>query len=328
VTETCIHRRRFALLIAAVAVVFPKSAFGERTRRVGFLGPRNRSDGAAYYDAFLRGLGELGWSPGQNVVIEERWADGHSERLSKLARELVALDVDVIVAATTTAAVAATGATTTIPIVFAATGDPVRLKLVQSLARPGGNVTGVAFGVESQTITKGLQLLKEAVPAIRRVAVLFNPGNPSHADITRDIDASGRSLGVEIRQYRAREPAEFEGAFAAMAKDRADALLVIADSLFGLHRTRLIALAARQRLPAMYGLREFPEAGGLMSYNVDARDSFWRAAAYVDRILRGARAADLPVEQPSRFELVINQGTARALGIAMPQSLLLRAELM
>jgi putative ABC transport system substrate-binding protein len=165
------------------------------------------------------------------------------------------------------------------------------------------------------------------VPTIRRIAVLSNPANPSHAEVARYLDASAGSLGVEIRQYRAREPADFEGLFAAMAKDRAEALLVIADSSFGLHRRVLIALAARQRLPAMYGLREFPEAGGLMSYNVDARDSFRRAAVYVDRILKGARPADLPVEQPSRFELVINRATARALGIAMPQSLLLRGEL-
>jgi putative ABC transport system substrate-binding protein len=320
------HRRRFVLRIAVLAVVSVGPALGERIGRVGFLGPRSRSDGAPYYDAFLQGLRDLGWSPGKTVMLEERWADGHPERLPRLASELVRLDVDVIVAATTTAAVAAEGATNTIPIVFVA-GEPVRLKLVQSLARPGGNITGVAFGVGSQTFAKGLELLKEAVPTIRRIAVLSNPANPSHAEVARYLDASAGSLGVEIRQYRAREPADFEGLFAAMAKDRAEALLVIADSSFGLHRRVLIALAARQRLPAMYGLREFPEAGGLMSYNVDARDSFRRAAVYVDRILKGARPADLPVEQPSRFELVINRATARALGIAMPQSLLLRAEL-
>ena len=320
------HRRRCLLGIAALAAMVPRWALGERIARVGFLGPRTRSEGAPYYNAFLQGLRELGWSPGKNVVIEERWADGHQERLSKLASELVELNVDVIVAATTTATVAAKSATSSIPIVFM-TGDPVRLKLVQSLARPGGNLTGVEFGVGSQTFAKGLELLKEASPAIRRVAVLSNPANPSHAEVTQYVDASARSLGVETRSYRARTPADFEEAFAAMTKQRSDALLVIPDAVFGLHRRRLVALAAAHRLPAMYGLREFPEAGGLMSYNVDVRDSFRRSATYVDKILKGARPADLPVEQPSRFELVINQATARELGLAMPQSLLLRAEL-
>ena len=320
------YRRRFLLRAAGFAAVLPGLAFGERIARVGFLGPRNRSGGEPYYDAFVQGLRELGWSPGENVVIEERWADGHPERLPKLASELVGLNVDVIVAATTTATVAAKVATSSIPIVFVS-GDPVRLKLVQSLARPGGNLTGIEFGVGSQTFAKGIELLKEAAPAIRRVAVLSNPDNPSHIEVTQYVDASARSLGVEIRSYRARVLADFDGVFATMAKDRADALLVIADSSFGLHRKRLVALAARHRLPAMYGLREFPEAGGLMSYNVDVRDSFRRSAAYVDKILKGTRPADLPVEQPSRFELVINQATARELGLAMPQSLLLRAEL-
>ena len=310
----------------ALAAVRPGSAFGERVGRVGFLGPRTRSEGAPYYDAFVQGLRELGWSPGNNVVIEERWGDGDPERLPKLASELVSLTVDVIVAATTTATVAAKGATSSIPIVFVA-GDPVRLKLVQSLARPGGNLTGIEFGVGSQTFAKGLELLKEAAPGIRRVAVLSNPANPSHADVTQYVDASAHSLGVEIHSYRARTPADFEGAFAVMANEHSDALLVIADATFGLHRRRLVALAARHRLPAIYGLREFPEAGGLMSYNVDVRDSFRRSATYVDKILKGARPADLPVEQPSRFELVINQATARELGLALPQSLLLRAEL-
>jgi putative ABC transport system substrate-binding protein len=306
--------------------MLPALTFGARFARVGFLGPRTRSEGATYYDAFVQGLRQLGWSPGKNVVIEERWADGHPERLSKLASELVALNVDVIVAATTTATVAAKGATSSIPIVFVS-GDPVRLKLVQSLARPGGNLTGVEFGVGSQTFAKGIELLKEAAPAIRRVAVLSNPANPSHAEVTQYVDASARSLGVETHSYRARTPADFEGAFAAMARERSDALLVIADATFGMHRKRLVALAATHRLPAMYGLREFPEAGGLMSYNVDVRDSFRRSATYVDKILKGARPADLPVEQPSRFELVINQSTSRELGLAIPQSLLLRAEL-
>ena len=325
-SKPCLHRRRLILFAAGLGVLHVGAAPGERIVRVGFLGPRNRSEGAPYYDAFLQGLHELGWSRGRNVVVDERWADGDPERLPKLASELVGLNVDVIVAATTTAAVAAKGATSSIPIVFVA-GDPVRLKLVQSLARPGGNLTGIEFGVGSQTFAKGIELLKEAAPAIRRVAVLSNPANPSHAEVTRYVDAAAHSLGVVIRSYRARTPADFEGAFAVMAKERSDALLVIADATFGLHRRRLVALAARHRLPAIYGLREFPEAGGLMSYNVDVRDSFRRSAAYVDRILKGARPADLPVEQPSRFELVINQATARELGIALPQSLLLRAEL-
>jgi putative ABC transport system substrate-binding protein len=297
-----------------------------KVARVGSLGPRNRADGAPYVNAFLQGLRDLGWVEGKNIVIEYRWAEGRSERLADLAADLVRLKVDVILAGNTQAAVAAKKATGTIPIVFGTVGDPVGLGLVASLAQPGGNVTGLSFSVGAAMFAKQLELLKETVPTVRRVAVLSNPANPVHALWTKDTHLAARSLGVQLQILEARGPQEFDNAFAATARERAGALLVLADSLFGFHRARLQSLAARSHLPAMYGSREHTEAGGLMSYGVDVRDNFRRSATYVDRILKGVKPADLPVEQPTKFELVINQKTAKALGLAIPQSMLLRAD--
>src|SRR5262249_21240132 len=264
---------------------------------------------------------------GKNIVIDYRWAEGRCERLPELAADLVRARVDVILAATTQAAVAAKHATATIPIaVPVASTDPVRLGLVESLARPGGNVTGLSFSVGADIFGKALELLKETVPKVRRVAVLSNPNNPSQALVRRDLEAPARSLGLQLQFLNARGPKEFEPAFAAMARERAQALLVVPDSMFGLHRIRLRDLAAQRRLPAMYGSREHTEAGGLMSYGVDVRDNFRRSAAYVDKILKGAKPADLPIEQPTKFELVINMRTAKTLGLTIPRSVLLRAD--
>src|SRR6266481_338778 len=287
--------------------------------RVGFLGPRTRADAAPYLDAFLLGLRETGWVEGKNIFIEYRWAEGRQERLP----ELVRLKVDVILAGPTSAAVAAKNATSTIPIVTTSAGDP-GIGLVASLARPGGNVTGLSFSVEMATFGKGLELLKETVPKVRRVAVLSNPANPAHALAIKEVAA--RSVGVQLQLLEARGPTELDSAFAAMARERAGAVLVMADSTFGFYRSRLRDLAAKGRLPAMYGLREHPEVGGLMSYGADNRDNFRRAATYVDKILKGAKPADLPVEQPTKFELVINLKTAKTLGLTIPPSLLQRAD--
>lgn len=298
----------------------------EKAPRLGFLRPRTRSNDAGLVDAFLQGLRDHGWVEGKTIVIEYRWAEGRSDRLADLAAELVRLKVDVILAGNTSGAVAAKNATDTIPIVMATAGDPVGLGLVTSLARPGGNVTGLSFGVGTDIVGKWLELLKETVPKIRRVAVLSNPTNPSHALAIENVIVAARAVGVQLQVLEAQGPNQFDNAFAAMARERAEALLVVVDPFFGFHRSRLSALAAKNRLPAMYGSREYPEAGGLMSYGADYRDTFHRSATYVDKILKGAKPADLPIEQPVKFELVINLKTAKLLGLTIPPSLLLRAD--
>jgi putative ABC transport system substrate-binding protein len=279
-----------------------------------------------FFDAFRQGLRELGWVEGQNIAIEHRLAEGKLDRLPHLAAELVRLKVDVILATSSPPAVAAKNATRTVPIVMATSADPVGQGLVASLARPGGNVTGLSFSVGLEVVGKELELLKETVPTVRRVAVLSNPANPGHALAIKNVQSRARALGVQLVLLEARDPNEFEPAFAAMARERAGALLVVPDAVFGLHRARLQGLAAKSRLPAMYGLREHPETGGLMSYAVDLRESFRRSATYVDKILKGAKPGDLPIEQPTKFELVINLKTAKALGLAIPPSVLVRAD--
>jgi len=321
---------QLAIAMALSLVVAPLAAAAaqplEKVPRVGILHPRTRSDASPQTDAFLQGLRELGWVDGKSVVVEYRWADGRSDRLPELVADLVRLKVDVILAGSTAVAVEAKNATGTIPIVMATGGDPVGLGLVASLARPGANITGLSFSVGMETAGKGLELLKETVPHLRRVAVLLNPANPARELAIRYLQVAARSLSMQLQLLEARGPNEFESAFAAMRRERAEALFVALDPFFGIHRAQLRDLAAKSRLPAMYGSREYPEGGGLMSYGPDYRDSFRRAATYVDKILKGAKPADLPIEQPTRFELVINLKTAKALGLAIPQSLLLRAD--
>ena len=278
-------------------------------------------------EAFRQGLRELGWVEGQNIVIEYRFAEGRSDRLPGLADELVRLKVDVIAASPTPAALAARNATRTIPIVGMSLTEPVKLGLVSSLARPDGNVTGVTYGADTDIFGKQLGLLKEAVPKVRRVAVLSNPASsPAHPYQIGSVKAAARSLGVQLQLLEAREPGEFDGAFAAMAKERAGALLAVGDPMFFLHRTRLAELAVKSRLPSMSTQAQWVEAGGLMSYGPSVPDLYRRAAGYVDKILKGAKPGDLPIEEPTRFELVVNLKTAKALGLTMPPSLLLRAD--
>ncbi len=295
--------------------------------RIGVLSASSSpSSNPRSYEAFRQGLRELGSVEGQNIVIDYRFAEGRFVRLPDLAAELVRLKVDIIVAVPTPAAAAAKNATETIPIVMISVGDPVGLGLIASLARPGGNVTGLTYSAGMEIFGKGLELLKETVPKVRRVAILSNPGNPAQPLMIREVNVAARSLGVQLQLLEARGPNEFDGAFAAMAKERVGALLVVADSMFIAHRTRLADLAARSRLPAAYGFRESVEAGGLMSYGPSVPDLFRRAATFVDKILKGAKPADLPVEQPTKFELVVNLKTARALGLTIPQSVLIRAD--
>src|SRR5437016_268579 len=298
-----------------------------RVPRIGFLSVTSPSDRPPLLDAFRQGLRELRWVEGQNIVIDYRYAEGRVDRLPDLAAELVRLKVDLIVAsAGTQAATAATTATETIPIVMIGVRDPVGTGLIASLARPGGNVTGVSGSAGLEIVAKQLELLKETVPNVHRVAIHSNPANAYHQLAIREVNVAARSLGVQLQLLEARGPNEFDGAFAAMAKERVEALLVLSDSIFNSHRTRLADLAARSRLPAAYGVRESVEAGGLMSYGTSFLDLYRRSAAYVDKILKGAKPADLPVEQPTKFELVINLKTAKALGLTVPDTLLARAD--
>lgn len=268
----------------------------------------------------------MGWLEGQNIVTEYRFADGQFDRLPDLAAELVRRKVDVIVAGPTPAALAAKNATATIPIVMFNAGDPVGVGLVASLARPGGNVTGLSWAVETEIFPKSLELLKMALPKARRVAVLSNPDNRSHALVVGSLKAAAPPLGLELHFVTARGPNDFDAAFETMAKQRAAAVLIVADSSFLLHRAQLANLTAKHRLPSMHGIRQMVEAGGLMSYAPNAQDQVRRAATYVDKILKGAKPADLPVEQPTKFEVIINLQTAKTLGLTMPQSLLVRAD--
>jgi len=317
-------------VVLAVSLAAPLAADAQpagKVPRIGFLGLTSPSDRPPLLDAFRQRLRDLGWVEGQNIVIDYRYGEGRVDRLPDLAAELVRLKVDLIVAsAGTQVAMAAKNATETIPIVMIAVRDPVGTGLIAGLARPGGNVTGVSGSAGLEWVAKQLELLKETVPEIRRVAILSNPANAYHQLAIREVNVAARSLGVRLQLLEARGPNEFDGAFAAMAKERVGALLVLSDGIFSLHRTRLADLAAKSRLPAAYGVRESVEAGGLMSYGPSLLDSYRQAATYVDRILRGAKPAELPVEQPTKYELVINLKTAKALGLTIPQSLLVRAD--
>jgi len=322
-------RRRF---IGGVAICFsaaPLAAGAQlagKIHRIGYLALGGAETAPHQHAAFWRGLRERGWVEGQNVLVETRRADGNSDRLPALAAELVRLNVELIVATSSAATRAARDATKTIPIVMAASANAVGEGLVNSLARPGGNITGMTLLAGPAIAGKQLELLKEASPTAVRVAALTNPTNRSHAAYTSELRVAARSLGVQLLVLETRSPDQFEGTFAAIVRERTAALLVLTDAMFLSYHRRLADLAARSRLPALYSQREFVEAGGLASYGPNLVDMFHRAAAHVDKILRGARPGDLPVEQPVKFELVINLKTAQAFGLAIPQSLLLRAD--
>ena len=313
------------LTMLAVPMVIDAQPAGD-ARRLGYLSNTSRGGSAHLLEAFRQGLRELGWVEGQNIVIEYRWAEGRSARLPGLADELVRLKVEVIVAAATPPALAAKNATNAIPIVMVSAADPVRIGLIASLARPGGNLTGTSFDVGLEIFAKQLELLTETLPKVRRVAVLSNSGNPAQEVGVANVKTAARSLGLQLQLLPVSGPNKFDTAFAAMKNEYADALLVLGDSMFNLHRARLADLAAKNRMPSMYSFRDAVEAGALMSYGPSLPDIFRRAASFVDKILKGAKPADLPVEQPTKFELVINLRTAKALGLSVPQPLLLRAD--
>ena len=298
-----------------------------KVARIGFLSGC-LACGPHVPEAFRQGLRDLGYVEGQNLVIEYRDAEGKLERLPALAAELVALKVDVILAAGEPHALAAKQATGTLPIVFVFAPDPVTSGLVTSLARPGGNVTGLS-SFAPELVGKCLEQLKRAVPGVGRVAALWQPGGlgeRADKDVLKEAEAAARALGVRLQFVEARGPEDFDRAFSEMTKARASALTVLPGSMFVNERRRLVDLAAKNRLPAVYPWREGVADGGLMSYGPDLADLFRRAATYVDKILKGAKSADLPVEQPTKFELVINLKTAKALGLTIPQSLLRRAD--
>jgi putative ABC transport system substrate-binding protein len=299
----------------------------DKVARIGYLGPTLAAN-PHMVEAFLQGLRDLGYVEGRNVVIEYRSAEGKLERYPALVAELVALKVDVIFVPGTPAAVAAKQATRTLPIVFAAAADPVADGLVTSLARPGGNVTGLA-ALSPELVGKRLELLKQAVPGVGRVAVLWQPGaagERTEKDMLKEADVAARALGVLLQVVEVRGPAEFDRAFSNMTRARAGALTVLGTPMFFTERRRLVDLAAKNRLPVVYGTRDYVDVGGLMAYGPNTADLVRRAAAYVDKILKGAKPGDLPVEQPTKFELVINLKTAKALGLTIPPSLLARAD--
>jgi putative ABC transport system substrate-binding protein len=280
-------------------------------------------------EAFREGLRALGWVEGQNIAIEHRWAEGRLDRLPALAAELVRLPVDVLFAGSAEAFNAAKDATTTIPIVFRGVGDVIAGGVVASLARPGGNFTGLSVTTGAELEGKRLQLLKEAVPGVTRVAVLWHPRQVlSWGDTSggQAVQVAAQALGVQRQVVQAQSPADFEGAFAAMTREGAEALYVHPASMFFMHSQRLMALALERRLPTISWRAQMAEAGGLMAYGPNLADEFRRAAAYVDKILRGAKPGDLPIEQPTKFDLVINLKTAQALGITIPPSLLVFAD--
>jgi putative tryptophan/tyrosine transport system substrate-binding protein len=276
------------------------------------------------FEAFRQGLRELGYVEGQSIALEPRWAEGNYDRYPALAADLVRVKSNVIVAVGGAATQAVQQATTTIPIVMSAVLDPVGSGLVTNLARPGGNVTGLSI-MAPDIVGKQLQLLREVMPSVSRVAVLWNPANPGSGGQLREAEAAGKTLKMQLHALEARVPQEIDSAFAAMTRERASALLILADAIFTNQRRQIGELAIKRRLPSVYGVSGYAEAGGLMVYSVDPVDLEWRAAMYVDKILKGARPGELPVEQPTKFQLVINLKTAKALGLTVPQSVLLRA---
>ena len=321
-------RRAFLGTLAGGLLTPPLAAEAQpsgKVWRIGYLSSQSAAGGRGSLDAFRQGLRDLGYVEGQNIVIDYRWADGNYERLPTLAKELVSLNLDLIVSTGGSPTVrAAKTATTTVPIVFV-TGSAVADGIVSNLARPAGNLTG--FDVLAEELdTKQLALLKETLPKAVRVAVLWNPWIQWGEVRRKRLEIAAQALRVKLRFLEAQHPGEIETAFAAIARERSDALFVSADPMFSSEAGRIVRWTARARLPTMYSWRIFVEGGGLMSYSADLAAIYRRAATYVDKILRGAKPADLPVEQPTKYELVINLKTAKALGLTIPPSLLLRAD--
>jgi putative ABC transport system substrate-binding protein len=321
-------RRKLLVALGASALV-PRVSFAQQGKiwRIGFLASRSRDTNfeREILNPFLEAMRDLGYVEGKTVQFEFRFAEGRYELLQPLAADLVKLNVDVIVTSTTPPTRAAQRATRTIPIVMVSVGDPVGTGLVTSLSRPGGNITGVA-NLQGETTTKQLDLLIEAIPKLSRIAVLLNPDNPVSEVAQKNLQAVAERHALSLTMMRARSSEEIENGFSRMRQEGAEAFVVLGDAVFVQHRVRLAELAAKARIPGIYPRREYVEAGGLMSYGRNDFGNYRRAATYVDRILRGAKPSDLPVEQPTAIELTLNQKTAKGLGLAFPREVLLRAD--
>jgi putative ABC transport system substrate-binding protein len=320
------RRREFITLLGGAAASWARAASGQQPAKlptIGFLSQSTRSAASEWVAAFVQRLRELGWIENRTVAIDYRWGEGREERFAEVADEFVRLKVDVIVTSGTPAVLASKHATSVIPIIFATAGDPVGNNLVASLAQPGGNVTGLSSQM-GDLAGKRLELLREVVPGLRRVAIMANVGNPFTVLELGEVQAAAGTLGLELVTLEIRHAQDIVPAFEAL-KGRSEALYVCTDGLINTNRIRINILAVAARLPTMYGSRDYVETGGLMSYGVNFPDLFRRAADYVDKILRGTKPGNIPVEQPTKFDLIINLTTAKALGLAIPERFLLRA---
>ena len=315
--------RLLALLLMMTAAV--AEAQQTKIHRLGVLTPRSPSDSAVWHQAFREGLHDLGWVEGKNITIEYRYAQGNRDRLPDLAAELLALKVEVVVVVSVHAARAIQQINKAIPVVMASAADPVQLGLVASLARPGSNITGLSE-ITPEMAGKRLELLKEMVPKLSRVAVIWDPGNDASALSWKEVQSPARQLDLYLHSLEARSPKDFAKAFEDATKARSGALAVMPAQLFGANLKRIVDLAAKSRLPSIWHLSEFVESGGLAAYGPDRSDQFRRAATYVDKILKGAKPADLPIEQPKKFELIINLKAAKQIGLAVPPNVLARAD--
>jgi len=321
--------RRGFLAAASALLAAPLAANAQqpaKLRRLGYLAFNNAASGGHILATFRQALGELGWIDGKHIIIETRFANGEVDRLPALANELLSLNIDLMVAGSSASTQASKSATTTVPIVMLASADAVGEGLISSLARPGGNITGVTFLAGPEIAGKQLELLREIAPAASRVAVLVNPRNASHAGFATELKTAARRLGAQLQSVPAASPSQLGPAFAVMTKERAAALLVLTDAMFLGERRRITELAGSGGLPAMYSQREYVEAGGLASYGPSLGEMARRAAKHVDKILRGAHPKDLPVEQPTKFELVLNLKTGKDLAIVIPASVRARAD--
>ena len=318
------RRRDFIKVVSAGILAWPLAARGEqsaKTWRLGFIAHRHES----FYDGLFEGLRELGYVEGQNLIIERRYAEGHAERFQDFAAEMVRLKADIVIVVTTPAALALKNATTTIPIVHPNAIDPVESGLVTSLAHPGGNVTGLAV-VNAELSAKRVEIFKQLLPRLARAAVLWNVANPGNALAWRDTERAARVLGVDIKSHELRDSGDFGGVCATIAQERPDGLPVLQDALTLAHRKQIIDFTLRERIPSMFVGKEWAQEGGLISYGDLLPERYRLAASIVDKILKGAQPADIPVSQPMKFELVINLKTAKALGLNIPESFLVRAD--
>jgi putative tryptophan/tyrosine transport system substrate-binding protein len=319
-----IERRKFLATLGGAAAAWPLAARAQRAAKIGFLGADTQSGIEGRLEGFRAGLRNLGYVEGESIFIDFRWAEGNYARLAEFAAELVRLKVDLLATYGTPGTLAAKQATTTVPIVMIVSGDAVATGIVASLARPGGNVTGLTF-FSPELNAKGLELLREAFPSATRVAILLNPGNPLNAPVLQAMVLTAKALKLELQPFEARTPDEFQNVFSKMIKTRPDAIAITDDTLFVANARRIAEIMANNRLPSV-GFVDFAQVGGLIGYGVNFPDLWYRAAYFVDRILKGDKPSDLPVQQPTKFELVINLKTARALGLDVPPTLLARAD--